>query len=103
MTNILKLTNFVEQGFELIHAVKDMKTDRKIRKWFKLMREGSDVFEAAKKRKGVEFHLLTENDIADLSWSIMNNLDRDVKFDIKDCRNVLRIAVNVAQMIERRK
>jgi hypothetical protein len=103
MTNILKLTNFVEQGFELIHAVKDLKTDRKIRKWFKLMREGSDVFEAAKELKGVEFHLLTENDISDLSWSIMNNLDRDVKFDIKDCRNVLRIAVNVAQMIDRRK
>jgi len=101
--NVEKIAHFVEQGFEFIYAVRDMKTDRKIRKWFKLIHESSDVFKAAKELKGIDFHLLYENDIADLSWLIMNNLDRDVKFDIKDCRNVLIIAVNVAQMIDRRK
>ena len=97
------LVHFVSESFELIEAIKDAKEDGKIRlfEWVKLINESGDVFKAVKDLQGVDMADVSENDIQAISRMIMDSIDKEVRFNVKDVANVLRIAKNTYQIISR--
>ena len=103
--NVEKIANFIGQGYELACTWEDVTEDGKIklREWPELLRESSDLLRAAREIQGIELHSFSSIDVAQLAELAVSLPNKIIEFDFNDAQNVLNMAVNAAQIIERRK
>jgi len=100
------LTIFVQEGFELIHEIKESKNDDgKIRlfEWIGIVKESTDVLNAVRDLKGIDLSDATDSDIANLANLIMDSIQREVKFTRNDVIDLLNIAKSVVSITTRKR
>ena len=89
---------FLKEGTELFTTIHEAKKDGKIRirEWFKIFREGSDVFSALKEMTGIKVAKMTDSDIQSVVLTLNEYLHTKPWFNPVIAVEVFKIARSVA-------